>query len=308
VIVTILAWTGAFLSCLLTIPQAVRTLRSDQLDGLSATTYWLIFGNAAAWGAWSVLAGEYAAGVPSLVNGPAALLILHRMHHSQRPVARVTQVQVAPCEPALPLEALLVKAERVTFQRPAAATVSSHASAQAAPSNVTPDFSLLVHGAHTSIDSTSILRNMSSGSSISAWAAPSTAQRTMCGAACLRKAAGRGGRLLLNWWAQYVASGTVPSTRSLSGDKLPPGRPSSCANIRSQTKTETASTRCRSAAATGNAIVVQRRAIKASMCKSSPFSPITDGIKSAKCGRPSSEVWSLTRRATDASSECVHAG
>ena len=41
-IVTILAWTGAFLSCLLTIPQAVRTLRSDQLDGLSATTYWLI--------------------------------------------------------------------------------------------------------------------------------------------------------------------------------------------------------------------------------------------------------------------------
>jgi hypothetical protein len=92
VIVTILAWTGAFLSCLLTIPQAVRTLRSARLDGLSATTYWLIFGNAAAWGAWSVLAGEYAAGVPSLVNGPAALLILHRMHHmhrSQRPVARV---------------------------------------------------------------------------------------------------------------------------------------------------------------------------------------------------------------------------
>jgi PQ loop repeat len=38
VIITILAWTGAVLSCLLTIPQAVRTLRSDRMDGLSATT------------------------------------------------------------------------------------------------------------------------------------------------------------------------------------------------------------------------------------------------------------------------------
>jgi uncharacterized protein with PQ loop repeat len=72
VIVTVLAWTGALLSCLLTIPQAVRTLRSHQLDGLSATTYWIIFGNAAVWATWSVLTGEYAAGVPSLVNGPAA--------------------------------------------------------------------------------------------------------------------------------------------------------------------------------------------------------------------------------------------
>jgi uncharacterized protein with PQ loop repeat len=96
VIITILAWTGAFLSCLLTIPQAVRTVRSDRLDGLSATTYWIIFGNAAVWATWAVLAGEYAAGVPSLVNGPAALLILRRMHHSQRSVAPVTS---EPCEP-----------------------------------------------------------------------------------------------------------------------------------------------------------------------------------------------------------------
>jgi hypothetical protein len=42
------------------------------MDGLSATTYWIIFGNAAVWATWSVLTGEYAAGVPSLVNGPAA--------------------------------------------------------------------------------------------------------------------------------------------------------------------------------------------------------------------------------------------
>jgi len=104
VIITILAWAGAFLSCLLTIPQAVRTLRSDQLDGLSTATYWLIFGNAAAWAAWSVLAGEYAAGVPSLVNGPAALLILRRMHRSQPSLALVTQLQVSRSEPGLPMQ------------------------------------------------------------------------------------------------------------------------------------------------------------------------------------------------------------
>lgn len=104
VIITVLAWTGAFLSCMLTIPQAVRTLRSDQLDGLSAATDWLILGNAAAWAAWSVLAGEYVAGVPSLVNGPAALLILRRMHRSQRSVVRVTQLQGYRGEPGLPLQ------------------------------------------------------------------------------------------------------------------------------------------------------------------------------------------------------------
>jgi uncharacterized protein with PQ loop repeat len=109
VIITILAWTGAVLSCLLTIPQAVRTLRSDRLDGLSAATYWIIFGNAAVWAMWSVLAGEYAAGVPSLVNGPVALLILRRLYRSQRSVAPVTRLRVPPNElqppPGLPVGA-----------------------------------------------------------------------------------------------------------------------------------------------------------------------------------------------------------
>ena len=94
-IITILAWTGAFLACLLTIPQAVRTLRCDRLDGLSATTYWIIFANATVWASWAGLADEYAAGLPSLVNGPAALLILRRMHHIQRSVASLP-LQQAP--------------------------------------------------------------------------------------------------------------------------------------------------------------------------------------------------------------------
>jgi uncharacterized protein with PQ loop repeat len=100
VIITILAWTGAFLSCLLTIPQAVRTARSDRLDGLSATTYWIVLVNASVWAAWAVLTGEYAAGVPALVNGPAAVLILHRMHHARAvhadPQTRCAPAGVAP--------------------------------------------------------------------------------------------------------------------------------------------------------------------------------------------------------------------
>jgi uncharacterized protein with PQ loop repeat len=101
VIITILAWTGALLSCLLTIPQAVRTLRCNRLDGLSPTTYWIVLGNAAVWASWSVLTGEYAAGVPALVNGPAALLILLRLHRSHRAVSRV--IPVEPDDHQLPL-------------------------------------------------------------------------------------------------------------------------------------------------------------------------------------------------------------
>jgi hypothetical protein len=72
--------------------------RSDRMDGLSATTYWIIFGNAAVWATWSVLTGEYAAGLPSLVNGPAALLILRRLYRSQRWVTPGTRLQVPVSE------------------------------------------------------------------------------------------------------------------------------------------------------------------------------------------------------------------
>ena len=45
----------------------------------------LVLGNATVWAAWAILAGEYAAGVPSLVNGPAALLIIVRLRQARRP-------------------------------------------------------------------------------------------------------------------------------------------------------------------------------------------------------------------------------
>jgi uncharacterized protein with PQ loop repeat len=86
-IIAMLAWSGAALSCLLTLPQAIRTLRMDRLDAISATTYWIVLGNAVIWAAWSVLTQQYAAGVPALVNGPAAVLILRRLHRTNRPPA-----------------------------------------------------------------------------------------------------------------------------------------------------------------------------------------------------------------------------
>jgi uncharacterized protein with PQ loop repeat len=86
-IIAILAWSGAALSCLLTIPQAVRTVRTDRVDGISTTTYWIVLGNAITWAAWSLLTEQYAAGVPALVNGPAAVVILLRLHRSDRRAA-----------------------------------------------------------------------------------------------------------------------------------------------------------------------------------------------------------------------------
>ncbi len=75
----LLGWFGAGLSCVISLPQVVRTMRAKQLDGISSATYWLVLVNAAAWTGWALLTGEYAAGVPALVNGPAAIVILHRL-------------------------------------------------------------------------------------------------------------------------------------------------------------------------------------------------------------------------------------
>jgi hypothetical protein len=54
-------------------------MRAKRLDGISSATYWLVLADAAAWTVWSLLTGEYAAGVPALVNGPVAIVILHRL-------------------------------------------------------------------------------------------------------------------------------------------------------------------------------------------------------------------------------------
>jgi len=96
VVADLLGWFGAALSCVISLPQVVRTMRAKRLDGISSATYWLVLFNAAAWTAWSLLTGEYAAGVPALVNGPAAIVILHRLvatRHTARRSKFDTEVQ-----------------------------------------------------------------------------------------------------------------------------------------------------------------------------------------------------------------------
>ena len=97
--IDILAWMGALISCLLSLPQLVEALHSDRLDGVSSTTYWLVLGNAIIWGAWAILAGQYAAGIPSLVNGPAAVLIIARLHQARRPAATAPSRRPSPIVP-----------------------------------------------------------------------------------------------------------------------------------------------------------------------------------------------------------------
>ena len=97
-----LGWFGAGLSCVISLPQVVQTIHAKQLDGISSATYWLVLANAAAWTAWSLLTGEYAAGVPALVNGPVAIVILHRIvasRHTARRREFDTEVSRKPARP-----------------------------------------------------------------------------------------------------------------------------------------------------------------------------------------------------------------
>lgn len=125
-IIAILGWSGAALSCLLTIPQAVRTLRMDGLDAISATTYWIVLGNAVIWAAWSVHTQQYAAGVPALVNGPAAVLILRRLHGTNRPAATPASEHRQPRTWRLPSLPWTVSPSLANTAPPAAASMRAH--------------------------------------------------------------------------------------------------------------------------------------------------------------------------------------
>ena len=78
VFVTLLGFSGAAISCLTSLPQAHRawTSPSECLIGVSVWTWRIIALNAVIWLLWAVLVGQICAGLPSLVNGPAALVIL----------------------------------------------------------------------------------------------------------------------------------------------------------------------------------------------------------------------------------------
>lgn len=83
-----LGYAGAIASCLLVLPQAVRVSRFDRdaeaLAGVSTGALCASVVNACLWLAWAGLSGAYPAGVPSLVNGPAAAFCLVRLLRARR--------------------------------------------------------------------------------------------------------------------------------------------------------------------------------------------------------------------------------
>jgi hypothetical protein len=80
----LLAWAGAVLSGVLSLPQAVRAWRGDRLAGVSAATYCLMLANALVWLGFAALTGQPAVGAPALLSGPAAALILLRLWRVNR--------------------------------------------------------------------------------------------------------------------------------------------------------------------------------------------------------------------------------
>jgi uncharacterized protein with PQ loop repeat len=103
------------LSCLVSVPQAIRVLRAERLDGISASTYVIVLSNAAIWAAWSVLTREYAAGIPGLINGPAAILVLHRLMIAHRGGA--SRSQMAACSGTRPATRSGIYGSRLAYSR-----------------------------------------------------------------------------------------------------------------------------------------------------------------------------------------------
>lgn len=78
-----LGYIGAIASCLLVLPQAIRACRyqksPEALAGVSTGAMWAGLVNACVWLVWAALSGAYPAGLPSVVNGPAAAFCLLRV-------------------------------------------------------------------------------------------------------------------------------------------------------------------------------------------------------------------------------------
>jgi len=83
-----LGYVGAIASCLIVLPQAIRTCRyqrsSEALAGVSTGAMCAVLVNACVWLVWAALSGAYPAGIPSLVNGPAAVFCLLRVLSARR--------------------------------------------------------------------------------------------------------------------------------------------------------------------------------------------------------------------------------
>lgn len=83
-----LGYAGAVMSCLMVAPQTIKTFRQRRdphaLAGVSLLAMCCVILNATIWAAWAVLSQSYPAGIPSLVNGPAACFAVYAIVRARR--------------------------------------------------------------------------------------------------------------------------------------------------------------------------------------------------------------------------------
>jgi uncharacterized protein with PQ loop repeat len=102
--IVLLGFAGASVSCMISLPQAIKALREpvECLLGVSRLTWGIITLNAAIWLLWAILVGQICAGLPSMVNGPAALVILWRTRRSASAGSGPSGAGLAPGRPDRP--------------------------------------------------------------------------------------------------------------------------------------------------------------------------------------------------------------
>lgn len=71
-----IGFCAAAISCSIALPQLIKILKNKDVTGVSAGSWWLTLANATLWLVWAVMAQAWAAGIPSLVNAPMAIVIL----------------------------------------------------------------------------------------------------------------------------------------------------------------------------------------------------------------------------------------
>ena len=86
--VAVLGYAAAALSCFMVLPQAVVTFRQRHdlhaLAGVSLASMLGIAVNSSMWVVWAIAAKAYPAGIPALVNGPAAVFIAFLILRARR--------------------------------------------------------------------------------------------------------------------------------------------------------------------------------------------------------------------------------
>ena len=92
----LLGLVAAAVSCAIALPQAWRLFRTNSADGVSGTTWAVTLVEELLWLAWALLAREWVAVIPAVVNSPLSAWILFRLWQERRSVAATPSVELAP--------------------------------------------------------------------------------------------------------------------------------------------------------------------------------------------------------------------